>query len=335
MINCSNLNNIHSVVLDDTIIMFGWLTYLGIGFIFLSKCHDLTPTFIYLIYCWNKHHRKVKLFCQHILVSSRCCFVKDALAGLQILSHPPLLKQASFMQCYTPWQLRCQFLLMVFQGILCFIVLFCSYLLISLLWDLINFFHWQVSHSTDFVDFNPNFLVNSLGKCLIRLWSEMHVWRWCQKQCLSIIFLSYLQPLITGEEMREWGVPTDLVSLWDISRLLFPGYLPSQGLKMYLLWAQELVYHLMWIVIGRRVDENLKGMIKLKVFLICSILSNIKMEVGWSLLFPWFIFIFSVNIIRSYMPVCSWSAPVWPTTSTSLVPEIIILVTKIFAKHLI
>lgn len=135
--------------------------------------------------------------------------------------------------------------------------------------------------------------------------------------------------------MREWGVPTDLVSLWDISRLLFPGYLPSQGLKMYLLWAQELVYHLMWIVIGRRVDENLKGMIKLKVFLICSILSNIKKEVGWSLLFPWFIFIFSVNIIWSYMPVCSWSAPVWPTTSTSLVPEIIILDTKIFAKHLI
>lgn len=118
MINCSNLNNIHSVVLDDTIIMFGWLTYLGIGFIFLSKCHDLTPTFIYLIYCWNKHHRKVKLFCQHILVSSRCCFVKDALAGLQILSHPPLLKQASFMQCYTPWQLRCQILLMVF-GVFC------------------------------------------------------------------------------------------------------------------------------------------------------------------------------------------------------------------------
>lgn len=102
-----------------------------------------------------------------------------------------------------------------------------------------------------------------------------------------------------------------------------------------IMWAQELVYHLMWIVIGRKVDENLKGMIKLKVFLICSILSNIKKEIGWSLLLPWFIFIFSVNIIWSYMPVCSWSALVWPTTSTSLVPEIIILDTKIFAKHLI
>lgn len=187
----------------------------------------ISPTFIYLIYCWNKNHRKVKLFCQHILVSSRCCFVKDALAGLQIL----LL----LWNVIPHDNLECQILLMVFRGILCFIVFFCSYLLISLLWGLINFFHWQVSHSTDFVDFNPNFLVNSLGKCLIRLWSEMHVWRWCQKQCLSIIFLSYLQPLITGEQMREWGVPTDLVSLWDISRLLFPGYLPSQGLKMYLL----------------------------------------------------------------------------------------------------